>query len=355
MAPVVFAQDTAFDISAPETLPVAGMGLEVTVALSGNTGFAAVQFTLDYDRAVLRCDRIDLGPLLSSAMSAANPGYEGGAVLAAAAAANILGDGNLAVFHFTALQRGEPSFSLKEAVLLTADGSPVAFSVAINGTLVPVSGGDTDPPPSGEDPGTVPADPPGDSTGDPAVSPFTDISGHWGEKSILAAYELGLVNGMGGGLFLPDSSLTRAQFVMMLWRIAGSPASEAGVRFSDVKPGAWYYMQVAWAYEKGYINGVRDTLFDPNGKITREQAVAILFRYSGGKSGTETLYTSIYDTNFVDSGRISAYAKPAIYWAVYHEIINGTTATSLSPRGNATRAQIAVIFVNFAGYLGLNK
>lgn len=75
--------------------------------------------------------------------------------------------------------------------------------------------------------------------------------------------------------------------------------------------------------------------------------MAILFRYSGASSGAELMLTGIYDGQFSDSGQIASYAKDAMYWAVYNGYINGTSATTLSPNGLATRAQLAKILVEY--------
>ena len=107
---------------------------------------------------------------------------------------------------------------------------------------------------------------------------------------------------------------------------------------------------MAWASEKGYVNGYPDGTFRPNDSLTREQAMKILFGYNGGVSGQELMYTSVYNTGFADSDSISSWAKSAMYWAYYHELISGTSTgtPTLSPRKTATRAEIAKILVLYA-------
>lgn len=73
---------------------------------------------------------------------------------------------------------------------------------------------------------------------------------------------------------------------------------------------AWFAPQVAWAEEKGYVNGKSADTFDPNGAVTRQEAMTILFRTSGGQSGGELMFTSIYDSQFTDSPQIASWAKP---------------------------------------------
>ena len=96
------------------------------------------------------------------------------------------------------------------------------------------------------------------------------------------------------------------------------------------------------------MNGLSDTRFGPDAPITRQQAMAILFRYSGGVSGMESLLTGVYDSQFKDSGDIAPALKPGVYWAVYRGVVGGVTQDTLAPRSTATRAQIAVILVRFA-------
>ncbi len=175
---------------------------------------------------------------------------------------------------------------------------------------------------------------------------FTDVpSHHWASAEIGKAAEMGLVTGS-GGKFRPNDPVKRSEFVMMLWRMAGSPQAGTKAAFTDVKAADWYAEAVAWASEQGYVTGANGK-FDPNGPITREQAMAILFRYSGGQPGGELLLGGIYNSHFTDSGKIASWAKPAVWWAVYKGIVGGVTADTIQPQGTATRAQIAVIFLRY--------
>ena len=89
-------------------------------------------------------------------------------------------------------------------------------------------------------------------------------------------------------------------------------------------------------------------MFSPDGKITRQEVVTILFRYSGSQSGAETMFTATYDSQFTDSGAIAPWAKSAMYWAIYNGVINGTSQTTVSPTATATRAEVAAIFVRYS-------
>lgn len=147
-------------------------------------------------------------------------------------------------------------------------------------------------------------------------------STHWAFASVERAAELGLVTGYSDGTFRPDTPVTRAQFVLMLWRMCGKPAAAKAASFADASAD-WYQDALSWAVEKGYVNGLSDTRFGPDAPITRQQAMAILFRLNGGQSGTELTLTGIYEQTFADSTTIASWAKDATWWAVYHELVSG--------------------------------
>lgn len=178
---------------------------------------------------------------------------------------------------------------------------------------------------------------------------FTDVpDSHWASDYIRRAAEQGFVSGYPDGSFRPGNSVTRAQFVTMLWRIAGRPESAKESPFADTAGlNEDFRRAIAWATENGYVNGVTETEFQPHTTITRQQAMTILFRYNGGVSGMELMFFGIYDSHFTDSAQIGSFAKNGVYWAVYHEIVNGATATTIAPHGTATRAQIAVILLRY--------
>ena len=146
--------------------------------------------------------------------------------------------------------------------------------------------------------------------------------------------------------------MTREQLAAILWRYAGSPDAESGAAFADESAiASWAVSAVDWAQTNGYVNGVAEDQFGPNSGVTREQLVTILFRMSGSVQGGELMYTGIYEQAFVDSGKVSAWAAPAVWWSVYNDIWCGTNSpdagTELHPELGATRAQIAVMMVRY--------
>ena len=175
--------------------------------------------------------------------------------------------------------------------------------------------------------------------------PFTDVqAGAWYADAVKYVFDQGLMSGMSAQEFGPDGQVTRGQVVTILWRLAGSP-TVSGKAFPDVSASAWYADAVAWASANGVVSGYENGGFGPGDPVTREQLAAILYRYAqlSGKDADQTADLSGY----TDSVTISAWAPQALKWAVGSGLISGTGTHTLSPRGTATRAQIAVILQNF--------
>ena len=174
---------------------------------------------------------------------------------------------------------------------------------------------------------------------------FQDISGHWAEETILEAVYRGLFNGVSSDLFDPDSAITRAMFVTVLYRMDGEPAVDQKAGFADVAEGSYYAAAVDWAAKNGIVNGVSETSFDPDAAITREQMAAILYRYAAYWELDVSAEADL--SAYADASSVSGYAQAAMQWAVANGVINGTSATTLEPAGTATRAQAATVLVRF--------
>jgi len=178
--------------------------------------------------------------------------------------------------------------------------------------------------------------------------PFIDVApGAWYFVAVEYVYENGIMTGTSPTTFSPRGALTRAQFVTILWRVAGEPEVEFRPVFDDVPADQWFSNAVIWAYDEELVTGTSPTTFAPSANITREQLVTMLYRYA------EFLEQDISDPaevdldRFTDQDSISDWAMPAMRWAVFTGLIGGTSPTTLTPRGNATRAQAANILVNF--------
>ena len=191
------------------------------------------------------------------------------------------------------------------------------------------------------DPNYKPVDPTPEAT-------FADVSETaWYKNSVDYAVEHGLMNGTGANTFEPESTMTRAMLVTVLWRYANAPKPGANP-FTDVPNGKWYTDAVAWAAENGVVNGVGDGKFEPDGSVTREQMAAILYRYAQ-KAGIDTSkHTEL--SAFPDANRVSAYARVPMQWIVAEGVIGGSRENGqdwLNPQGNATRAEVATILMRF--------
>jgi hypothetical protein len=302
--------------------------------------------------------------MIGMALSDANTAKAGLVTVGVVQVTNIKGDGTIVKLSFKALKDvADFAFKMSEVGLNASDESPIAYDLVLpeKSTVVapqaqPSSGGSTSggssSGQSGAQSGTTPAETtPAETT--PAPTPakdpvFKDVTTHWGRERIEKAAELTLFSGYTDGTFKPDVSVTRGQFVTVLYRIAKSPEVEVKTPFTDISSqSAEFQKAIAWAYKNNYVNGVSETKFDPNGTLTREAAMKILFFYSGGNSGMESMLTGIYDQTFTDSGSVSSWAKAPMYWGIYKGIISGTSKTTLSPKGTATRAQLAKILVNY--------
>ena len=176
--------------------------------------------------------------------------------------------------------------------------------------------------------------------------PFSDVTeSDWFYDAVTYAYENGLMDGVGAGLFAPNSETTRAQLVTILHRLAGQPAPSGDSGFSDVETDTWYTDAVAWAAQNGIVNGVSDTQFAPGDDITREQLAVILYRYATYQGYDVSQRADL--SGFVDAGTISTYAQEALSWASAQGLVLGFEDDSLRPQGNASRAQIAAVLMRF--------
>ena len=171
---------------------------------------------------------------------------------------------------------------------------------------------------------------------------FTDVEENvWYHDGIDFMVRNGYMNGVAADTFDVEGSLTRAQLVTVLYRIAGEPETSAAIPFADVADGQWYTKAIVWAAENGIVKGVNETTFAPNDPITREQIAVILYRYAHEENTEDGKLTS-----FPDAKDISGYALEAMNWAVARGLINGSDG-KLLPQDTATRAQIAVILARY--------
>ena len=183
--------------------------------------------------------------------------------------------------------------------------------------------------------------------------PFTDVvAGTWYYGAAAYAYNNGLFAGMTPTTFAPNATMTRAMLVSVLWRLAGAPAPKAPNTFVDVPDGAWYTEAVTWAAENGVVSGIGGSRFDPSGFVTREQTAEILYNYAHNKGYDVSARADL--TAFPDAASVSGWAEEALSWANAAGLINGTVRdgqTILDPQGSASRAQVAMILMNYVEHV----
>ncbi|MFR8614368.1 MAG: S-layer homology domain-containing protein, partial [Hominilimicola sp.] len=173
-------------------------------------------------------------------------------------------------------------------------------------------------------------------------NPFTDVKENdWFYDSVKYAYENDLMKGISNTEFAPDSEVTRAMFVTVIYRMENEPQT-GKCAFTDVESGSYYESAVAWANENGIVSGISEDCFAPNEPITREQMAAIIYRYAEFKGYD---ITTSSNTSYTDNDNISYYAKDAVIWAAEKSVMTGNTDGSFAPKANTTRAQVASVFM----------
>lgn len=181
------------------------------------------------------------------------------------------------------------------------------------------------------------------------VNPFVDVPDNaWYYDAVKYVNENGLMAGTSANTFAPDRTTTRGMIVTILYRLEGSPNIENeiwGYPFKDVDANAYYATAVYWARMNGIVAGYSDELFGPNDTITREQMATIQYRYAQYKGYDTTAKADL--SRFTDTAQVGSYAVEAIHWANAEGLVNGTSDTTLSPKGSATRAQVASILTRF--------
>lgn len=182
--------------------------------------------------------------------------------------------------------------------------------------------------------------------------PFTDVAeGTWYYDAVAYAYANGLMSGTSSTTFAPDVTTSRGMIAAILWRMADSPVVNYLMDYDDVAEGSWYAEAIRWATSAGVVGGYGNGTFGPNDPITREQMAVMLYRYAQHMGYDVTARADL--TGYIDADQISGYAAEALAWANVEGIVNGTSDTTLAPKGSATRAQAAVMLMRFCQrYIG---
>ena len=170
---------------------------------------------------------------------------------------------------------------------------------------------------------------------------FSDVSANaWYADAVEYVRDNGIMNGTSATSFSPESSMTRAMLVTVLYRASGSPAVTGSANFTDVSSNAYYTDAVAWASANGIVTGYGNGRFGSNDPVNRAQIATILWRYAGSPTAESS-------QDFVDENTIPTYASTAVDWARANGVVNGKEGNRFDPQGNATRAQVATILRNY--------
>lgn len=177
-------------------------------------------------------------------------------------------------------------------------------------------------------------------------NPFSDVSEYtWYVTAVKYVYNKGMMNGVSNTLFEPMGDLTRAMLVTILYRMDGQRPVWITMPFTDLDPNAYYINAVRWASANGLVNGYGDGRFGPNDPLTREQMAIILYNYTRYRGVTPNKAASL--DSFVDTRDISTNGYRALQWAVAEKLVQGTGSTTLAPHDKALRAQVAVVLMRY--------
>ena len=188
-----------------------------------------------------------------------------------------------------------------------------------------------------------------DRSHEPVDLPFNDVpEGYWAYDAIQYVYGEGLMAGTSGSTFNPEGTTTRGQIVTILWRLSGSPVVNYLMDFDDVDPAAYYAEAIRWATSEGIAGGYGNGSFGPDDPITREQLAVMLHRYAQHQGYDVSIGEDTNILSYADAFTVSEYAVSALQWACGAGIISGTgDGSTLTPQGEATRAQAAVMLMRF--------
>ena len=188
-----------------------------------------------------------------------------------------------------------------------------------------------------------------DRSHEPVDLPFNDVpEGYWAYDAIQYVYGEGLMAGTSGSTFSPEGTTTRGQIVTILWRLSGSPVVNYLMDFDDVDPAAYYAEAIRWATSEGIAGGYGGGVFGPDDPITREQLAVMLHRYAQHQGYDVSIGENTNILSYADAFTVSEYAVAALQWACGAGIISGTgDGSTLTPQGEATRAQAATVLMRF--------
>ncbi len=233
----------------------------------------------------------------------------------------------------------ERSITLKDG---TNDGDSNSISLIINGQKIEIKDGETATftytPPTG---GGTPSEP------EEPTWPFEDVTegDDWFYDAVAYVYENGIMAGTDETTFAPYMELDRAMAAQLFYNLEGKPAVTGDSTFTDVTSGHWAVDAITWAAQNDIVAGIGGGLYDPDSNVTREQFAVMLYKYARFKGYDLTATGDL--TRFPDAGSISSWAETALSWANGNGLINGHENGTIDPKGSTIRAQAASIMANF--------
>ncbi len=177
--------------------------------------------------------------------------------------------------------------------------------------------------------------------------PFTDVTegDDWFYDAVAYVYENGIMAGTGETTFEPTMELDRAMAAQLFYNLEGKPAVTGDSTFTDVTSGHWAVDAITWAAQNDIVAGIGGGLYDPDSNVTREQFAVMLYKYARFKGYDLTATGDL--AQFPDAGSISSWAETALSWANGKGLINGHENGTIDPKGSTIRAQAASIMANF--------
>lgn len=367
MGQVAWAAESRGQITVSDAAGAPGDTVSVMLNMAKNPGIIAAVLQVSYDDSVLKLVSVQDGKLLDDGLFSEsldrNP-Y----LLSwnnALATSNVTATGVLATFSFKILdgaKAGDSAITVTynqanlfdwQLVDVPFDTTPGKVTVTAKSTASGGGGG------GATSTGSTKVDTATDTKSDDTAGKtdstqtglygkYTDLAANgWYRSGVEYMLSNGYMNGVSADTFDLEGAVTRAQFVTILYRYAGSP-DVAGLNnpFADVAADAWYAKAVEWGVNNGVVKGVSDTAFDPEAPLTREQLATQLYRYDKAQAPSENHLQA-----YADVAKISDYAKDAMNWAVGKQIMNGVSETELAPQSTATRGQTAVLLSRY--FMGL--
>lgn len=377
-----------FDVTVTDSELETDEYVYLLIDLKNNNGFGAVQFSVTYDKNKLILADVTLGELLpNSILSSVNTDIAGEINFSAISQKNITDSGTVLVAKFKAVEAGTATLDFKLLAYADSDGnsldatsSDTEITVTSPSSAEKPDTSDTEKPkdkpsrpkPKDDDEETdnknnkkdetedkdsadtekpedidPPIDPPIPPLETPSAPPtpaplaFSDVdASHWAYDKIGLVTGMGLFNGTSEDTFSPDLPMTRAMFVTVLHRFAGSIKTDRA-DFADVGD-TWYTDAVSWAAIGGVVKGTGERTFSPDKYITRGEIAVILYRFVGNGNADPKV-----TVGYGDADTVPDWGREPIAWAIAQGIITGREGGFIAFGDNATRAEAAVIFARF--------